>query len=245
MVIPAYNEEAYLPRLFKSVEAARARYVHGPDAVEVIVADNASTDRTAEVARDAGCQVAYVEKRMIGAARNGGVAVSSGDVLYFCDADMEIHPETFNVIEEIMASGKAVTGMTGIGPERWTLKFLIVAVFMSPVILLSLAAGWGLGPIFCRREDFEAIGGYNEEKHFGEDMQFLSDLKKLGRSRGQKFFRCRAVKARHSVRKGVKHGFLKVAGFTVRYALTSIFRRGASREENEEWIRQFWYGDRD
>jgi len=43
LVIPAYNEEKYLPRLLDSVDAARARFAGRGD-VEVIVADNVSTD---------------------------------------------------------------------------------------------------------------------------------------------------------------------------------------------------------
>ena len=50
LVIPAHNEEALLPRLLDTVEVARARYSFGAGAIEVIVADNASTDRTAGIA---------------------------------------------------------------------------------------------------------------------------------------------------------------------------------------------------
>ncbi|MBI3983139.1 MAG: glycosyltransferase [Gemmatimonadetes bacterium] len=47
LIIPARNEEAYLPHLLDTVDAARSRYQAGPDAVEVIVSDNGSTDATA------------------------------------------------------------------------------------------------------------------------------------------------------------------------------------------------------
>ena len=65
LVIPAYNEEAYLAALLDSVDLARERYRGGPDAIEVILADNASTDRTATMARARGCHVVSVEKRVI------------------------------------------------------------------------------------------------------------------------------------------------------------------------------------
>jgi glycosyltransferase involved in cell wall biosynthesis len=74
LVIPAYNEAELLPRLLGTVERARSRYRSGSSAVEVIVADNASTDGTGELARSRGCRVVRVEKRCIGAARNGGAA---------------------------------------------------------------------------------------------------------------------------------------------------------------------------
>jgi hypothetical protein len=47
LVIPAYNEEACLPRLLDSVDCARGAYAGGAGAIEVIVADDGSTDATA------------------------------------------------------------------------------------------------------------------------------------------------------------------------------------------------------
>ena len=72
LVIPAFNEQMYLPRLLDSVERARATYSGGAENVEVIVADNGSTDETATIASSRGCRVAQVEKRAIAASRNGG-----------------------------------------------------------------------------------------------------------------------------------------------------------------------------
>jgi len=104
LVIPAHKEETYRPRLLDSVELARGRYRLGADAVGVIVADNASTDETADIARSWGCRVVYVKRRRIAAARNGGAAVARGDVLAFVDADSRIHPETFNALDDALGS---------------------------------------------------------------------------------------------------------------------------------------------
>ncbi len=73
VIIPAFNEAALLPRLLDSVALARRHWTqagHSPDALEVIVADNGSTDATAQIARDYGCRVVSVEKRVIAASRN-------------------------------------------------------------------------------------------------------------------------------------------------------------------------------
>ena len=110
LVIPAYNEEELLPRLLKTVQVARERYVGGADRIEVIMGNNASTDRTADIAREFGCRVAFVEKRCIAAARNGGAAIARGEIVCFTDADGQIHPETFNVIKRTMDTGKYVAG---------------------------------------------------------------------------------------------------------------------------------------
>src|ERR1700722_13135715 len=118
LVIPAYNEEAFLPALLQSVEAARQRYVHGADRVEVIVGDNLSTDRTAAIAQEFGYRAVSVEKRCIGAVRNGGASVATGEILCFIDADSRIDPETFNAIDAAMRTCKVSIGATGVVPDR-------------------------------------------------------------------------------------------------------------------------------
>ena len=97
VVIPAYNEEKFLPRLLASVKVAASNYSGGRDQIEVVVADNDSTDGTAEVANQHGARVAHVAKRRIAAARNGGARAASGEILCFIDADSAIHPNTGKV----------------------------------------------------------------------------------------------------------------------------------------------------
>ncbi len=50
LVVPCHNEAALLPRLLDTVDRARDRFHADREAVEVIVADNGSTDATAEIA---------------------------------------------------------------------------------------------------------------------------------------------------------------------------------------------------
>ena len=108
VIIPAYNEEQYLPRLLESIEVARANYSGGPEQVEVIVADNDSTDATAEVAALHGARVVTVAKRRIAAARNGGARMARGEILCFIDADSAIHPQTFDEVDRAMKTGRYV-----------------------------------------------------------------------------------------------------------------------------------------
>ncbi len=183
LVIPAWNEQAYLPRLLDTVDAARARYRGGPDAVEVIVADNGSTDATAKIAEARGCRVAPVARRRIACARNGGAAVARGAILSFVDADMRIHPETFNAIDEAMNTGRYVGGATGVRVERMSLGIAATVVAILPMIWLT---GVDAGVWFCRRADFDEVGGYDEALPVTEDVRFLWALKRLGRRRRPK-----------------------------------------------------------
>jgi glycosyltransferase involved in cell wall biosynthesis len=237
LIIPAFNEELYLPALLDTVDVARQRYTGGSQAVEIIVADNASTDHTAEIARSRGCRVIYVEKRSIAAARNGGARVAQGETVAFVDADSQIHPETFSAIDRTLAAGRVVVGATGVRLSRISPALAIMFLLTVP---MTRIAGLDTGVVFCRREDWEAVGGYNEERLVAEDVQFLFDIKRLGRARGQRFARAKAVKAITSTRKFDKHGDWRFLMEMFRAPLWWLCRPSAL----ERWVRRYWYEDR-
>lgn len=237
LVVPAYNEEKLLPRLLDSVDLARARYSGGPAAVEVVVADNASTDATAEIAGSRGCRVARVEKRAIAAARNGGAAIASGEILCFLDADSEIHPDTFDVVRRTLETGRFVGGATGVRFERWSLGLATTFAVMMPVVW---ATRMDTGVVFCRLDDFRAVGGYDESRLFAEDVVFLLALRRLGKSRGQRLARPRGAKALTSARKFEKHGQWHYLTTGLAVALRSL----RSPRVADEFARRYWYEDR-
>lgn len=243
LVIPAYNEEACLPRLLDTVDRARDRSIGGPESIEVIVADNASTDGTARLARARGCTVVSVEKRVIGAARNGGARAARGEILAFVDADAQIHPETFNEIERILADPGVIGGATGIRFERRSLGLALTYALLAVLgSLMRIAMGepprWNVdtGVVFCRRRDFDAIGGYSEERLFAEDVQFLYDLRRLGRTRGQRLARRTNALAVFSTRKFDQYGEWHYFTLPLRVLPSVIRRRGINA-----WARRYWY----
>ena len=96
LLIPARNEEGTLPHLLKALEQQTLR------PLEVIVIDDHSTDRTAEVARAAATPlpIRVLQPPPLAAgwcgktwALHNGVLASSGEVLMFLDADTEPGPE--------------------------------------------------------------------------------------------------------------------------------------------------------
>lgn len=83
-VIPAHNEAALIGRTISALhESARAM----GEPYEVIVADDASTDRTGAIAREHGARVVAVSFRRIAATRNAGAREATGELLFFVDAD--------------------------------------------------------------------------------------------------------------------------------------------------------------
>jgi glycosyltransferase involved in cell wall biosynthesis len=92
IVIPAYNEERRLPQSLAQIDAFLAAQ---PYSAEVIVVDNASSDRTAEVVRAFASSHAYVTllyegRRGKGAAVRTGMLAGRGQFLFICDADLSM-----------------------------------------------------------------------------------------------------------------------------------------------------------
>lgn len=203
LVIPAYNEAALLPRLLRSVHVARERFREGADRIELIVADNCSTDDTAAIALAAGCRVTRAEIRCIAAARNAGARAARGRLLCFVDADSQIHPDTFNVIAARMDRPDVIGGATGVRPERWSVGIALSYAMFIPIVA---ATRIDTGVVFCRRKDFETIGGYDETMKFAEDVRFHVDMWLLGRKRCARLVRASKAKAVFSTRKFDRFG---------------------------------------
>ncbi|HEV2021008.1 MAG TPA: glycosyltransferase [Terriglobales bacterium] len=230
VIIPAFNEQAMLPRLIESVHVARGSYSGG---VEIIVADNCSIDDTAQVAKSHGCRVVRVEKKSIGAARNGGAAVATGDILCFVDADSRIHPHTFNAIENAMQDGSIIAGSTSTIPERWSMGIRATYALMMAIAALTRV---DTGVVFCRRTDFQEIGGFQESRLFAEDIAFQVALRRLGRRRGQHLTRLTQVKALLSTRKFDEFGEWHLFTMGWRLLVATAMKRYRS-----DFTDRYWY----
>ena len=237
LVIPARNEAAYLPRLLETVTVARARYRGGAHAVEVIVADNCSPVATADIARQHDCRVVQAEPRVIGAVRNAGARAAHGDVLAFVDADSRIHAETFNAIERMLDAGRVVAGATGVLLERISLGIALTVLAFLPFVWVT---GMDTGVTFCRREDFQTIGGYREDVLFAEDIRLLMALRRLGRARGQRLGRALSARAIASTRKFDEYGDWHYFRIIWRGGLALL----TSSHRADDMARDYWYGDR-
>jgi glycosyltransferase involved in cell wall biosynthesis len=234
VIIPAYNEAEYLPRLLDSIEVAKSNYSGGAETVEVIVADNCSTDRTAEVAAARGARVVTVAKRRIAAARNGGGHAALGEIVCFIDADSALHPQTFNAIDQTMKTDRYVWGVTGFVLERKSLALMLTYVLCIPIVLLT---GLDSGLSFCRREDFEAVGGYDESRLYAEDVKFPLALRRLGRARGQRLTRLPRVKALGSTRK-----FDQFGDWHYFWMFGHVFKSLFTGNWNDEQLAErYWY----
>ncbi|HMJ27090.1 MAG TPA: hypothetical protein VK475_14730, partial [Pyrinomonadaceae bacterium] len=139
-----------------------------------------------------------VQKRRIAAARNGGGHAALGEIVCFIDADSAVHRQTFDAIDKAISGGRYVGGSTGLTLERKSFGLLVTYCLGAPLVLLT---GMDSGVVFCRRTDFEAVGGYDENYMYAEDLLFLMALRRLGKTRGQRLTRLPKVRALGCTRK--------------------------------------------
>jgi glycosyltransferase involved in cell wall biosynthesis len=181
VIIPAFNEERYLAETLRHLR--RAIEDAGDASVEVIVVDNASTDRTREVAEGGGAKVVFVPEHNIGRVRNAGAAVALGEVLMFLDADTLVPAEVLRRVAEVVSDSGCIGGAvdTEYRPAR-----RLVRIYLRLWRIIGLVFGMAQGAAqYCRREAFFAVGGYDERIYMGEDVDFYWRLKKLAKANGQ------------------------------------------------------------
>lgn len=187
VIIPALNEEAFLgDTLGALAEAVRELQAGHECPVEVIVVDNDSRDRTADVARGRGAAVVREPARNIARARNAGARASEGDVLFFLDADTYVPPCLLSRIHAIMDDPRCDGGAVDVEhrPSR-----ALIRLYLRAWRLLGRLTGMAQGAAqFCRRDVFLALGGYDEALYMGEDVDFYWRLARAAR-RGRRTMR--------------------------------------------------------
>lgn len=185
VIVPAFDEELYLPATLANINSAVAHLKGRAEVeVELIVVDNASTDRTPEIAREMGARVLHEADHNIARVRNVGAAAASGEVLVFVDADTLIPESLLLHIAEAMSSPAYVGGSVDIDYRpKHPLVRAYVRFWRAVGILLEMSQGVTQ---FCRREIFVALKGYDETLYNGEDVDFYVRLGRYARGRGER-----------------------------------------------------------
>jgi len=171
VVVPALNEEKYIGQCLSSLRAQ----TYPSELYEVIVVDNASTDRTSEIARGFGVKVVYEPQRGVSRARHRGAQEASGEIIAGTDADT-IAPRTW--LEAIARAFRgdellgAVTGPLllhdGNRFQDWGARCI-----SNPATRLSYVVGKGvfIGNNFAvRARDYWRVGGFNTSLFSAEDI---------------------------------------------------------------------------
>ncbi len=187
LIIPAYNEELYLAACLTHAcaeLAAQAR--RGP--FEIIVIDNASTDRTAEIAEAfEGVRVVHEPNKGLTCARQRSLEVASGEILAYIDADT--HMPT-GWVGRVLDAYQTIDDLVCIsGPYRYYdlpgIKSLFVQLYWhilaKPTYWFTRYMAVG-GNFAARKAALLDIGGFDTSLSFyGEDTNIARRLYNRGR----------------------------------------------------------------
>ncbi|HEY1607254.1 MAG TPA: glycosyltransferase [Allosphingosinicella sp.] len=220
LIIPAYNEEGYLPACLEAV----MRNVAGK-ALEIIVVDNDSTDGTKQVIeRYPAVTYVFEPRKGITRARQRGFLASSGDILAYVDADT--HPpagwieqirQQFGTREDLacLSGPYSFYDLSGI-PDMISTGWFVAARMLSKITGYLVIGG----NFAIRRDVLEKMGGFDSAIEFyGEDV----DVAKRASKHGKVLFSPRFVMPT-SGRRMKKQGFARMAGIYFANYLSMVFR---------------------
>ena len=185
IIVPAFNEEQFLGETLAQIKAAAGALANIGWGTELIVCDNNSTDRTAEIARAAGANVVFEPVNQISRARNSGAAAATGDWLVFVDADSHPSAGVFADMAKEIQSGNCIAGGATI---RWDQKIPIIEL-LTPLVNLGFRWRRMLSGalIFIETAAFRNLGGFSNEAYGGEDVELARRLKHLARTTRKRF----------------------------------------------------------
>jgi len=218
VVVPALNEEKYIGRCLSSL----TNQTYPRELYEIIVVDNGSTDRTAEIARGRGAKVVYEPQRGVSRARHRGAQEARGEVIAGTDADA-VAPPTW--LEEIArAIGRDETLGLVTGPvvfhdgshfERWFTRHISSG---TTRLLCTLGRTVISGNNFAvRTRDYWRVGGFNTSLFSAEDIELAARLRAVTKTT------FRPEMLMYSSARRTREGYVKIFARTVQDYVKVVF----------------------
>lgn len=109
VIIPAHNAQRTIKETLRSIYASEFKDY------EVIVVDDASTDRTIDIVKEFNCRLIKSEGyKNRSLARNTGIKESKGEILVFIDSDVVVNKDSLTLIWKAFEDNPEISGLTGI-----------------------------------------------------------------------------------------------------------------------------------
>lgn len=216
LVIPAYNEEKYIADCLQNA-------IKNSDGVffEIIVVDNNSSDKTAQIAAQfPGVKVVCEKQQGLTYARQCGLQAAQGELVAYIDADTRIPPGWVKKMQTEF--GKNIVSLSGpyryYDGNKWQNKIMSLIWWLSAPLAYRLAGYMILGGNFViKKEAMLAVGGFDKEVEFyGEDTNTARRLSKVGKVKFKMDFFVHS-----SLRRFLKEGFVKSS---LNYAFNFIWQ---------------------
>ncbi len=230
VIIPAYNEESFLPATLTQLQQAMQAI---PQRGEIIVVNNNSTDNTEQIALEHGVRIVFEPFRHIAKARNAGAKAATSPFLVFLDADTILPTPLLQKAINLLENGKYCGGGT-------LLRFDSELPFLAAKLVRfwnwfsqtgKLAAG---SFIFCLENGFVEIGGFDEKVYAGEEIFFSRRIKAWGKNNNLLFTILRDHPVITSSRKFQWYSSLQIALLLLLFTVFPFALRSRS-------LCRFWY----
>jgi len=236
LVVPAFNEEKLISSSLASIQRSAQSFRDLNWDVELIVCDNNSTDRTAELARAAGATVVFEPINQIGRARNSGAAAATGEWLIFIDADSHPNPELFRDVAAAIQRGGLLAGGSTVNIEG---PYPVAKLITGAWNILSRVRKWAPGSfIFCERAAFQKVGGFNEELFASEEIDLFQKFHKLAKEQGRRI----VILHRHPLITSARKMHLYSRREHLRFLTRTVLGFGRALRSREECFT--WYDGR-
>lgn len=226
IIIPAYNEESYIKDTLKSIENNKKSYKD----IEIIVVCDSCTDKTFEIASKVkDVKIFSVSGKKASIAKNKGAKHAVSDFYIFLDADTRLSKDAIKeVMKELIANQGKSVGTLKVSPYPKK-KVAIMMMWIKNLIFWSRLYPGTNGVIFCSKELFDKIGGFDENLSCREDGNFMKRAKALAR---YSFIRKAHVET--SMRRFEVVGYLNVLLFWIIVGIKELFRK---KQDNYKAIR--------
>jgi glycosyltransferase involved in cell wall biosynthesis len=180
VIIPALNEEKFLPKLVASLAEQTDKNF------EVIVVDGSSKDRTVAVAKTftkklPKLTIIVSKVASLPLQRNIGAKAGKGEWFVFIDADSVVVPHFIHRIDEFIRTEKPGLFTTWLRPDSEKPGDANIALLGNLMFEVGLALHKPLpsGPLTAiSRKAFTAVGGYDESQAFNEDVDICYRIAK-------------------------------------------------------------------
>ena len=236
LIVPAFNEEKLLAHSLQSILAAAAAFESLGWEYELIVCDNNSSDRTAEVARAAGASVVFEPINQIGRARNRGASEAKGEWLVFIDADSQPSRGLFAEVTKAIQCGRCLAGGSTVKLEG---RYPIAKLITQGWNLLSRIRRWAPGSfIFCHGAAFRKVGGFNEALFASEEIDLFQRLNKLAKEQRKQI----VIVHRHPLLTSARKIHLYSLREHLRFLAKTVLGNGKTLRSREECFT--WYDGR-
>jgi len=236
VIVPAFNEERGLAESLRSVRQAMAAFGQLGWLSELIVCDNNSTDRTAEIAAAEGAAVVFEPINQISRARNAGAAHATGDWLVFVDADSHPSRELFADMARAIRQGTCIAGGSTV---RLDISDFAATLVVTVWNAISRLMRWAAGSfVFCEASAFRELDGFSLELYAAEEIDLSRRLKRLARRRGRTI----VILHRHPIVTSGRKARLYTPREACTFMIRTIVQRGRTLRSAKECYQ--WYDGR-